>query len=341
MLPHFPGSSGTSRGAAARLDITCLVPAVQELFSAGIATSTRRTYRSGSSRYLQFCESFNVTPFPVSESGLSFFVAFLYRQGLSGGTVKSYLAAIRYVQISLGLGDPHTAAMPQLEYVVKGVKKKTAGRPARCRRPITPQILAMMKQVWEHEPDKFDAAMLCAAACMCFFGFLRSGEVVVPSVSEYDPAVHLSVGDVRVDSTSAPQYLEVRIKASKTDLFRKGVLVYLGRTDKELCPVAAVLSYMVLWGEAAGPFFWFSDGRYLSRERFVAQVQRAIRLAGVEPGGYSGHSFRIGVASTAALCGVQDSLIKTLGRWESAAYQLYIRTPRETLCAVARAMVPL
>ena len=122
-----------------------------------------------------------------------------------------------------------------------------------------------MKQVWEQEPDKFDTAMLWAAACMCFFGFLRSGEVVVPLVSEYDPAVHLSVEDVWVDSISAPQYLGVWIKASKTNPFRKGVLVYLGRTDKELCPVAAVLSYMVLQGEAAGPLFCFSDGRYLSR----------------------------------------------------------------------------
>ena len=34
---------------------------------------------------------------------------------------------------------------------------------------------------------------------MCYFGFLRSGEVVVPSESSYDPAVHMSYGDVRVN----------------------------------------------------------------------------------------------------------------------------------------------
>jgi len=36
---------------------------------------------------------------------------------------------------------------------------------------------------------------------------------------------------------------------------------------------------------------------------------------------------------------VQDSLIKILGRWESAAYTLSIRTPPEVFCGVAATMV--
>ncbi len=51
---------------------------------------------------------------------------------------------------------------------------------------------------------------------------------------------------------------------------------------------------------------------------------------------YAGHSFRIGAATTASYYGIPEALIKTMGRWESAAYLLYIRTPREQLCTVAR-----
>ena len=87
--------------------------------------------------------------------------------------------------------------------------------------------------------------MLWAAACMCFFGFLRMEEAVVPSATAYDQDVHLSEADVKANSRSKPSYIEVRIKASKTDVFRKGVTVYLGATGNDLCPVAAVLSYMV------------------------------------------------------------------------------------------------
>ena len=41
-----------------------------------------------------------------------------------------------------------------------------------------------------------------------FFRFLaRLGEVVVPPDRSYDPAVHLSVGDVKVDSRTKLTYV--------------------------------------------------------------------------------------------------------------------------------------
>ncbi len=312
-----------------------MVPTIQELFSSGVAPSTRRTYQSGSNRYVRFCSDYGVAPFPTSERNLSFFVGVLFRDGLSGSTIKGYLSAVRHSQIALGLGDPHISAMPQLEYVVKGARKNSAGRSARPRLPITPAILRMLKSVWEKNPDRFNASMLWAASCMCFFGFLRSGEVVAPSTRGFDPSVHLCYGDVKAEGATPPRFLEVRLKASKTDPFRRGVSIYLGVTSSEICPVAAILDFMVRRGPSAGLFFGFSDGRFLTRDRFVAQLRLALQAAGLDPQLYAGHSFRKGAATTAAACSLQDSLIKTLGRWESAAYTVYIMTPRDTLCAVS------
>lgn len=267
------------------------------------------------------------------------FVASLHRESLSASTVKSYLSAVRYAQIALGLGDPGMGGMAQLEYVVKGMKRLSPSQSQRKRLPITPPVLGRMKQAWASLPDQRDTAMLWAAATLCFFGFLRSGEIVVPSDSSFCQDRHLSFEDIRVDSHAAPQFLEVRIKESKTDPFRKGVTIVIGRTGGELCPVAAVLGYMAARGPAAGPLFHFSDGRALTRARFVAAVRVALTRAGVDAKGYSGHSFRIGAATTAAQRGMQDSLIKTLGRWESSAYTIYIRTPREVLQAVSGQLV--
>ena len=99
-----------------------------------------------------------------------------------------------------------------------------------------------------------------------------------------------------------------------------------------LCSWGGQMLISAHWGQ-------FADGHFLSQEQFVSSVRSALQAAGVEALDYAGHSFRIGAATTAALSGVQDSLIKTLGRWESSAYMLYIRTPREALCAVSRSLV--
>ena len=336
--PHPSGAGGPADRATAGLDVPDLGPVVRELFSAGLALSTRRNYKTGSKRYLEFCHSQRTkSPFPVSEQTLCRFVAWLHMQHLSSSTANNYLAAVRHSQVALGLGDPKMASMAQLEYVIRGMKR-TAQTSKRTRLPISPAILLGMKRTWQRHPNPRDAAMLWAAATMCFFGFLRVGEMVIPS-NKYDPGHHLAHGDVTVNDSRDPQFVVVRIKASKTDPFRQGTSIYLGRTHSELCPVVAILGYMVQRGTGEGPFFTFEDGRWLTRERFVSEVRKALTELGYNCSLYAGHSFRIGAATTAAQRGVQDSLIKTLGRWESTAYMVYIRTPPEVLCSVASTLV--
>ena len=65
----------------------------------------------------------------------------------------------------------------------------------------------------------------------------------------------------------------------------------------------------------------------------------ATSAGGIDASAYAGHSFRIGAAMTAAACGLPESLIKTLSRWESSAYILYIRTSQSTLCSVKQKLV--
>ena len=55
--------------------------------------------------------------------------------------------------------------------------------------------------------------MLWAAATLCFFGFLRSGEITVPSETVFDEGAHLTFEDVTVDCITNPQMLKVKIKA--------------------------------------------------------------------------------------------------------------------------------
>jgi hypothetical protein len=231
------------------------------------------------------------------------------------------------------------SSMARLEQVLKGIKSlqaKAAGPAKSMRLPITPDLLRKMKQSWEGMGATGDNLMLWAAVTLCFFGFMRSGEITVPTETSYDEGAHLSFTDVTVDCIRNPQMLKVRIKASKTDPFRIGVDIFVGKTGNVLCPVSAVLAYMALRGPGPGPLFQFRDGRPLTRTRLVQKVKEAISAAGINCAPYSGHSFRSGAATTAAKQGISDATIKTLGRWQSNAYQLYIKTPRQQLAAISQ-----
>ena len=49
-----------------------------------------------------------------------------------------------------------------------------------------------------------------------------------------------------MDCLDKPTTLRLRLKASKTDPFRVGVNVLVGKTGGPLCPVMAVLDYVVV-----------------------------------------------------------------------------------------------
>jgi integrase len=176
--------------------------------------------------------------------------------------------------------------------------------------------------------------MLWAAFCLGFFGFMRSGEFT-SSLSQDPDACTLSVADVAIDSRHNPQVLTVLIRRSKTDQSGTGTHLYLGRTGTTLCPVSAVLAYLAIRPPTPGPLFVFQDGTPLSRDKLVSQLRDALSLLGIDAMNFSGHSFRIGAATTAAKAGFDDSLIQTLGRWKSNAFTTYIRTSAEDLAAAS------
>ena len=73
-------------------------------------------------------------------------IAHMHNEKLALETMKSYLAADKHEQISMGLEDLHITQMPQLEYVLKGAKGMSTSR-AHKKLPVTPLILRQMGSV--------------------------------------------------------------------------------------------------------------------------------------------------------------------------------------------------
>ena len=300
--------------------------------------STSSAYKSGQRRYLTFCSTFSLSPFPVSEYTLCRFVAFLARSSLSYASIRLYLSAVRHLQISIGLPDLSLQSNPRLDYVMRGIRRQLPQYTRPRRMPITPSILLALYQSWSAQPVSYTDMMLWAACCLAFFGFLRCGEFTCPSTSPITSAV-LSLGDIAVDSRVNPQLLRVHLRHRKTDPFGNGITLSLGRTGHLLCPVSAVLSYLAVRSGVPGPLFILPNGSPLSRNMLITSIRETLALHGVDTTLYSGHSFRIGAATTAAAVGLGDALIKKLGRWKSSAYMSYIRLPTDCLAQASARLV--
>ena len=141
--------------------------------------------------------------------------------------------------------------------------------------------------------------MLWSAVTLYFFGFLHSGEILVLSDSNYDESSHLRFSDILINSLQKLQVLNVRIKALKTDPFRVGIDIFVGKTGNIICPVSALLQYTMHQSSAPGPFFRFVNGHPLTR-RLVANTQEVLTKTKMDGSSYSGHSFRSSTATTAA-----------------------------------------
>lgn len=292
-------------------------------------------------KFTAFCTTYNVSdPFPVTEHLLCCYSAFLAQQGLSPQTIKSYLSAVRNTQLSLGLPDPREqSSLPILKRVQLGISRARLGRqrPSHIRLPMTAKILRDVKSELERSNHPEKVAMW-AVACVAFFGFFRLGELLLCSRDTFNPQLHLSWGDVAVDVTTQPTMIRCRLKQSKTDQLGEGVDVILGRTGRDLCPVAALLGYIAQRGDVAGPFFLTANREPLLKQDFINKFRAVLRALGLPAEDYAGHSFRIGAATSAALAGIEDSMIQTLGRWQSAAFRRYIRTPHQQLAALSQTM---
>ena len=272
------------------LDLAGLETAVHHLCTASIAPATQRTYRTAVQRYSTFCSAYSTPLFPLSESTLCYFATVLSYQGLALQSIKTYLSAVKHMHVLHGHAP--LPAMPRLQMVLNGAQRLQPvlrNQAPRNRLPITPTILGQLHGIWVSHQDRAYGAMIWAAASTCFFGFFRSGEITIPSVSSYDPQSHLSWGDVAVDDPVFPSCVRVHLRRSKCDPIGRGVDVYFGPVNERLCPVWALLSYAAGRGDRPGPFFIHPDATPLTKTHFVGAVRLALRQAGLEPRDYAGH----------------------------------------------------
>ena len=147
--------------------------------------------------------------------------------------------------------------LPQLHYVIRWFSQMQPENSHPRHLPITVDILGALFRVWSSVHPQYNTTMLWAACTLGFFGLLQSGEFTSVPGGTHPP---LSPSDVKVDSHQNLSYLAVAIRASKTDPFGRGCMLYIGRSQSRICPITAVLAYLSIRPPAPGPLFVCVDG---------------------------------------------------------------------------------
>jgi len=139
---------------------------------------------------------------------------------------------------------------------------------------------------------------------------------------------HLPVVDAKLHSSSdGMEYLTLHIKRSKTDQRGQGVTLYTGHSGHPVCAVCAMKKNLAVRGFFSYAPFQLADSSPVTKAGLVTFVSHLLRLIGIGPSRYSGHSCWIGGATSASLAGLSDYEIKLIGRWNSDCYRRYIRSP--------------
>ncbi|XP_070566899.1 integrase/recombinase xerD homolog [Ptychodera flava] len=301
-----------------------------------VAGNTRRTYQVGQKCYMDFCSSHGLATLPVTIRTAILFVTNLANRGLAYRTIKVYLAGVMHHHVERGYADDVTTHA-LLQRTLQGIRR-SIGEVRQPRLPITIDLLRRLKECLRQRADMCsnDKLMVWASFTLAFYGFLRVSEFTAQSPTEFDVNATLLARDIVLTDV-----IEIRIKSSKTDPYARGHTIRIAPTGTSVCAVRSYWKYTGNRGYMCPeePAFQFADGTWLTRQRLNLCLRELLTQAGISDAKmYATHSFRSGAATTAAEAGLPDWLIKTLGRWRSDAYQIYIKTPRETLDVVPKAL---
>ena len=314
-----------------------------EMTSHGLTKKTWSNYKTAEKMLAKCCKELGMKKeLPVDESTVLKFVLWLANtRKLKATTINNYLAGIRQLHIMKG-ADPPKLRSNIIQLALKGKKNLEARQDKQTnqptRKPITPDILLLIKaRLSESLLKTVDKRLIWTVCTNAFFGAFRGAELLCQSEATFDPDYTLMAEDI-VMIGNPEEVIQYRIKAPKEDKLGKTVIVDVYKSRDDICPVRAFKK----WQDCnppqhkGQPAFRWDDGTPLTSRKLNEILKE--RLTGYidNPDKYTTHSFRTGAASMMGTLGYSDKDIQLMGKWNSRAFESYIRLPRTKRKAVAK-----
>jgi integrase len=197
--------------------------------------------------------------------------------------------------------------------VTQGIERRHWTHPHQVSPLLSDDLARIVALIGSSLSDLRDRALLLVG----FFGALRRSEIVA-----------LNFDDVQFRE----QGLDLVIRKSKTDQLQAGRSVHLRSSTSALDPAAALRDWLVRARVSSGAIFRELGLHARLDDRAAARIVKKWASAiGLPAQNFSGHSLRAGFATSAALSGLDATLIaRQTGHKSQQTVAAYVRLAERT-----------
>ena len=306
---------------------------------------------TGTRAYKTFCRKYNRVPVrPIDPNAplwvklseemwaMRFIAETVDDRTISPATGRAYFGAanawhLRKTGISFAAGMD----LKRLAEMVKGLKKLRDGPPRQLRRGISPEQLRRGMDII-FPPTSPENANIRAMLATMMQGLMRGREVGRDGA--WDSSTDLARGDL---ATLTEERFAFFMRPAKNMKHRRGktVPIVIGGGGAFIDACAEMRCMIELdptqpGQEAETPMFRKPDGTAYTTDDIRAIVRQICIAINEDPLLFGAHSLRIGGATALFAAGAEPIHIRTMGRWSSDCYRLYVRACFEQTIAWTR-----
>ncbi|GBE89617.1 hypothetical protein SCP_1602800 [Sparassis crispa] len=290
------------------------------------AQSTRESYGAGLLIFHIFCDNRGITEDQRCPASSILMLTFLSccAGSYSGKTLANYFYTIRAWHT---LHGQHWK-MPQAEMkaALDGAAVLAPPSSKREKRiPFTVEFIILIRSVLDLSLP-LDAAVY-ACLTTTFFCAARVGEFTLPNLKAFDKTIHVKHSDMR-EGEDRHGYRVTVFRLPRTKTSFEGKDVYWAEQQGLADPKAAMVNHLTINRAAqdASLFTWRhpQGARPLTRSEFLKLLDAAAAVLGITDS-LKGHGIHIGAVLEYLLQGIPFEVVKSIGRWSSEAFRVYLR----------------
>ncbi|KAG1763210.1 hypothetical protein EV702DRAFT_1205776 [Suillus placidus] len=290
------------------------------------APGTRECYGAGLLVFHVFCDERNIPEeqhCPVDTRTMLNFVAGC-TGSYSGKTVANYAYAVKAWHTLHG--QPWKVQHDELKATLDGALQLTPDSSKHAKRePFTVKFILDIRTHLNLSTPLDVAVYACLTST--FYALCRVGELTVKLMKAFDSTKHVKRSNTEMDVEDRHGLKVTKIFLPRTKVAVAGEGVYWAQQQNLSDPKAAILnhfsvneplldSHLFAWRHKKGL-------RPLTRSEFWKRISGIVKRAGL--GNLKGHGLRIGGTLEYLLRGVLFDVVKSMGRWSSEAFTIYLR----------------